>query len=687
MNAKPRPSSALFTLVSLVTAVAALHLAREILLPIALAILVSFLLAPLAERLERIGLGRIPSVLSVVTVAFAVLGLLGWVVTSQLVDLSQNMPNHRKNLIDKVKMVAQGSGTLKSVAETIDEVQKEISGNGTTAGKTQAPDPEAGEGKSQDVDAEDDNKEASAEDGGDATDDASSPESELGSSAPPQGDADTPEEPDDNAAVEVKVVSMPPTPLAQVQGWLGPLMAPLTAAGMVVVLVLFMLLQREDQRNRLIRLFGTNNIHATTEALSDIVNRVSRYLRMQFLINAGYGLCVGCGLAAIGLPNAVMFGVMSFSLRFLPYIGPWISAALPVAVSIANTPGWGQAGLVIALFIVLELVVNNVVEPWLYGSSIGVSGMGIIIAAIFWTWVWGAIGLVLAMPLTVCLVVMARYVPALRFITVMLGDQPTLTVEERIYQRMLALDDQEVRELADQELKTSTPAEFYDRVLLPALALAERDRMAGILTDDQEASVQEVARDLVAEIAQKTAAKVDAPSDGEQDAEDNERPASLVSEPAKARVLCLPLRDEADRTAGVMLSQLLDAAGVETVIGALELLTSERVESVAAVDADMVVVSVLPPLPQRDSRLLCRRLRQQYPSLPIVVGYWDGAATSGSLQLLAAKGDGEIVTTLAEAVDRARAIASRTPAAELSAGNAIAAKVVKVVTPPEREAG
>jgi predicted PurR-regulated permease PerM/CheY-like chemotaxis protein len=645
MNAKPRPSSALFTLVALVTAVAALHLAREILLPMALAVLLSFLLAPLAERLERWRLGRIPSVLAVVGVAFVVLGLLGWVVTSQLIDLSSNLSQYRENIIAKVKTVTQGSNTFKDVAETFEDIQQAATGdeNEKQQGAT-ARDGDNSAGASQNGTADGEGADDPTE-----TDRQKFDPTEMMTRFWKPGGGFTTEE---GQAVEVKVISMPPTPLAQVQGWLGPLMAPITGAGLVIVLVLFMLLQREDQRNRLIRLFGTNNIHATTEALTDIVNRVSRYLRMQFLINAGYGVCVGAGLALIGLPNAVMFGVLSFSLRFLPYIGPWISAVLPVAVAFAVTEGWTTAIMVVSLFVVLELLVNNVAEPLLYGSSIGVSGVGIIVAAIFWTWLWGAIGLVLAMPLTVCLVVMARYVPALRFITVMLGDQPTLTPEERIYQRMLALDDEEIRELADEELETATTAEFYDRTLIPALRLAEYDREDGILSDEQQATIQEVARELLVELA----ARDDAAQ--EKKAKEGE-PTAPPPEAPRARVLCIPLRDESDKTAGMMLAQLLEDAGVETVMTSPTSLTSERVAKVAEVEADLVVVSVLPPLPQRDSRLLCRRLRKQYPSLPIVVGYWEGGGVRDSYQLLAAKGDGDVVTTLAEAVERARAVASR----------------------------
>ncbi|HMO84305.1 MAG TPA: AI-2E family transporter [Lacipirellulaceae bacterium] len=611
MTTSRRASSGLFTLAAIVTSVAALYVAREILLPFALAVLLSFLLAPLADRLEARGVWRVPAVVTVVSIAVTCLGLLGWIVTSQLIELSGNMEKYRANIVAKVREISNQSSIFSGVTKTIEQIREEVVGPDAAGDEIAADNIPSG--------------------------DAEQPLPSRGRSARPTasrlGEFQQTELP------PVRVVALPPSPLSQVQAWLGPLVAPLTAAGMVVVLVLFMLLQREDQRNRLIRLFGVANIHATTEALTDVVERVSQYLRMQFLINAGYGLSAGLGLSIIGVPSAIMFGVLCFALRFLPYIGPWIAAAMPLAVSAAVSEGWTQPLIVIGMFIVLELIVNNVAEPLLYGSSIGVSGIGVIVAAIFWTWIWGPVGLVMAMPLTVCLVVMARYIPALRFVAILLGDQPSLTTEERIYQRMLAFDEEEVQELAAAHLADHNPTEFYDDVLLPALRLAERDRHAGFLTEEQEDAVQEAARDLISQL----------PTDGRY--EDYREPGT--------RALCIPLRDEADKTAALMLQKLLGIHGVELRASAVGALTSELVESVESMEVDLVIVSVLPPLASRDSRLLCRKLRSRYPTLPIIVGYWDAQASPESRRLLSAKADGEIVTSLAEAVERSRAIASR----------------------------
>ena len=298
--------------------------------------------------------------------------------------------------------------------------------------------------------------------------------------------------------------------------WLGPILSPFGTAGMVVVLVFFMLLDRENQRNRLLQLFGTSNLHATTEAMHDAGHRVGRYLRMQFFVNAGYGIAVGIGLWLIGVPGAVMWGVLGFSLRFLPYIGPWIAAALPILVSLGHSDGWTQPLLVVGWYIGLELIFNNVVEPLVYGSTTGVSTVGVILSAIFWTWLWGPIGLILAMPMTVCLVVAARYVPQLRFLTVLLADQPPMTPAERVYQRLLAFDYHEPLQLAHKHLKESSLVSFYDEVLIPALVLAEHDRHADLLNDDQEAFVAEAAEDLVEELQESQRRSSDAEADAER---------------------------------------------------------------------------------------------------------------------------------------------------------------------------
>jgi predicted PurR-regulated permease PerM len=631
-------SSPLLTLAALVVAIAALHLAKEILLPVALAILLSFLLTPLANRLERWGFGRVLSVITVVSVSFAALGLLTWVVMSQLVDLGAQLPSYKTTLIRKIEEIRPKSNTFSDITETLEDVQQSIV---KEERKAEDKNPAAND---------DPSKTDIAEAGDDGDKSASEAELSDGSRSlwswatgfrRPATDKKEP--------VDVRLVGMPPSPLQQIRDWLGPLVAPLTTAGIAVVLVIFILLKREDQRNRLLQLFGASHLHATTEALTDVTERVSRYLRMQFLINASYGMSVAVGMWLIGVPNAVMWGVLSFALRFLPYIGPWLSAVMPLFVSIATSAGWIQPVLVIAWFTLLELIVNNIAEPLLYGRSTGVSGVGVIVAAIFWTWIWGTIGLVLAMPLTVCTVVLARYIPSLRFLTILLGDQPPMLAEEQIYQRLLAGDGEEARKLVLRRLETSSLVEVYDQVLIPALNLAETDRHAGLLHEVQEEAIEETAQELVEELGEVAqadrAAKAAATATGRAPG-------------TGARVLCIPLRDEADEISAHMLKQLLEIEGFEIELAASESLTGELVGSVESLKVDIAVISILPPLPPRSSRLLCRRLRDRYPELPIIVGYWCGQCAPDLERRLCADA-AETVVTLGAAVERVRAIAIR----------------------------
>ena len=505
--AKTRTTSPLTTLITVAAVVGALIFAKEILLPLALAILLSFVLTPIATRIERLGLGRIGSVAVVLVFSLLLLAGIGWIVAAQLVDLRDELPKDKENIIAKIHSITPSSPAFSRFTSALAEVNQELLGE-KPAKKTSRPTttPEEKGGKQLGA--------------------------TTGLTVPATGDNPA-EKP-----VAVKVVEMPPSPLTTIQDWLGPLVGPLTTVGMVAILLIFMLMQREENRNRLIRLFGSANLHITTEVITDVSQRISRYLLMQFLINACYGILVALGLGLLGVPSAVTWGVMSFALRFLPYVGPWIAAAMPVAISLAVSPGWTQPLLVIALYVVLEMIAGNLVEPYLYGHSIGVSGLGIILAAIFWTWLWGPIGLVVAVPLTVCLVVTAQYIPQLRFISVLIGDQPALSLQERIYQRLLAFDEVEPRKLAKQYLAEETLEAFYDNVLIPVLVLAERDRHNDALNDDQVEFVEDAAEDLVEELG------AERPLTPESSA------AETTAVVPRIRVLCMPLRDRADRTCG-----------------------------------------------------------------------------------------------------------------------------------------
>ena len=336
---------------------------------------------------------------------------------------------------------------------------------------------------------------------------------------------------------------------------LAPLLGPVGTAALVLLLLIFMLLKREDLRSRIIRLIGQGRISTTTKAMDDAGARVSRYLLMQLIVNVTYGIPVAIGLYFIGVPNALLWGASATVLRFIPYVGPWIGAGIPIALSLAVSPGWMMPVLTMGLFIVLELVSNNVVEPWLYGSSTGVSPIALIIAAVSWTWLWGPVGLVLATPITVCLVVMGHHIPRLSFLSVLLSDQQALTPAEDCYHRLLTAGDQDEVELVEAYLKSNSLAELYDSVFVPVLTSVEGDFRLGSVDEEQRVHVENSLRDLVEDLGASPPVQTSEAPD--QDA------AALVTPAVAHRVYCLPARAVRDVLAGTMLVQLLRQQGFE----------------------------------------------------------------------------------------------------------------------------
>jgi predicted PurR-regulated permease PerM len=643
-------TSPLFFLVAVLASIAAMYVAKAILLPIALAILLTFLLTPLADRLERWYVPRVVAVLAVVLFSFALFGGLGWIVTKQVIALSSDLDKHKRTLIAKIERLKPDSPGWRRFTDALSDVRAALvageknrvqptttNPTGTPANKSAIPSP-------------DDAKQRAAERR--EADETLTDLAETGQ---------FPQQPPGDNTVAVNVVALPPSPLTQVQDWLGPLVAPLTTGGMVVVLVLFLLLDRENQRSRLLQLFGRSHMHATAAAMHDVAYRVGRYLRMLFLLNAGYGIAVGICLWFIGVPLAAMWGMLGFSLRFLPYIGPWIAASLPIMVSIATSPGWTQPAIVLGAYLTIELISNNVIEPLVYGTTTGVSTVGVMISAIFWTWLWGPIGLILSMPMTVCLLVAARYIPQLKFISILLADQSTLSPAERVYQRLLAFDDREPLKLAHKELKDAPLIDYYDHVLLPALVMAEQDRYADRLNEEQSTFVMEASHELIDQLGEAAGKKLaDSRAEAEAQAPDAN---STVTAPS-AKVLTIPLRDEGDEIAARMLTQLLVADGFHAETGTTTSLTSELVDSVAESEADIVVISVLPPIAPRDSRLLWKKLRSRYPTMPIVVAFWTAEKDKDALAEPVADAASRVVTTLSEASLVIRALGAQTSVAK-----------------------
>jgi predicted PurR-regulated permease PerM len=596
-----RTISKVLMLLGVLAVVAILYAAQEVLLPMALAVLLSFVLLPMVTWLERRGLGRIAAVLVAVTFAFAIFGLLGWIVGVQLVNLLAELPNYQDTLLNKIETVRGPAGGRMSqiIASLL-----------TMAGEM----------------------------------------------AEAVGETD-----DGRRVMTVRFEQTIPLPLQALQTYLGPLLAPLGTAAVVIVFVIFMLIQREDLRDRMIRLAGTGRVYVTTQAFDEAAARVSKYLLMQLVINATYGIAVTVGLAIIGVPNAILWGILAAVLRFVPYVGPWIAAVLPIVLSAVVFEGWWRLAATIGLFVVLELISNNVMEPWLYGSSTGVSVVGIIAAAVFWTWLWGPIGLVLSTPLTVCLTVLGRHVPQLNFLNVLLSDQPALELNVRLYQRLLAFDDYEANEVARSFLRTGTLDELYESMFIPALSLAERDRQAGRLTDHQQRFIHRVLRDLIEGLQEEfsmSAAIETAPAGAAQ--ETVEPQPDGKPRPRSLRLLCIPAEDTSDQLAGRMIAQLLTARGheVETLDDAV--IEDGMPEVVRHKQADGAIISALAPggaIPARDG---CRRLRSHRLMLPLIVGLWNASGPLGQTkERLHAAGANLVTTSLSEAIEHVQELAQR----------------------------
>src|SRR6266478_9768 len=443
---RPTNSAGAATLLTLVVVVAALYFARAVFIPLALAVLLAFLLAPLVVRLRHWGLGRVPSTMIVVLFSFLMIAIIGGVMTSQLADLAHKMPVYEQNISRKLESLkTSGGGMISRITRVARNVTEALTPTPVPA-KTQ---------------------------------------------------------PGEERPVPVEIRRTSFSPLEVIRNVLGSVLNVVLTAAIVIVFVIFLLFPREDLRDRLIRLLGAGSVNVTTQALDEAAQRVSRYLLALLGVNIAYGLVVGIGLYFIGVPNPLLWGLMAGLLRYIPYLGIWIAAAMPAAVAFGVEPGWVQAIIIFGLYLGVDLLIYNFVEPQLYGTSTGISPIAILVAAVFWTWLWGPVGLLLATPLTVCLVVLGRYVPSLEFLSVLLSDEPVLAPETRFYQRLLAMDVEEATEVAEEFLKDKSLEALDDEVLIPALTLAERDRHRGKLDDTHEQFVLQNTRLLAEDMAER----------------------------------------------------------------------------------------------------------------------------------------------------------------------------------------
>jgi predicted PurR-regulated permease PerM len=520
------------TVVSVVV-VACLYWAQLILIPVALAVFLTFLLSPLVSFLQARGFGRLPAVLLVVLLAALLVGGFGWVVTHEIMGLVDELPEYTDNIKGKIRNLREM--TQSPAADRLERMVQEITGEWTRKPTTGVA--------------------------GELSDNKKSPVTKSA----------------DQRSTAV-VVQPENTPwLSRLPFFLGHTAETLGGVGLTVVLVIFMLLKREDLRNRVIRLVGHGRLTVTTKAVDDAGQRVSRFLVMQVVVNGAFGLALAIGLFLIGVKYALLWGVLVGVLRYIPYLGTWAGALLPITLSLAMFEGWLQPLLVIGLFIGLDLVTYNVVEPRLFGQSIGVSEVALLVVAAFWAFLWGPIGLVLSNPLTVCLVVLGKYVPQLRFLDVLLGDEPPLPANVAYYQRLLARDQDEATELIVAQAKTTPPEQLYDELLVPALNYLRHDREHDDLTERDEQFILRATQEILEDLGERRIATTPA--------EPGEPSKNGVDAPAapKVRILACPARDEADRLALEMLRQLLDPGKWEVELLSEEMLTAEQVSHAAAV--------------------------------------------------------------------------------------------------------
>jgi len=576
-GADPRPPR-LVAVAAGVIVVGALHFARGLFLPLALAGLLSLLLLPMVRFVQRLGGGRLPSILGVVLTFSLILGAIAWVTVRQGTGLVRRLPEYRGRVLAKAE-------ALGPVGRALTDAQKALEELGSEMG---------------------------------------APEREK---------------------VTVTRVEVVPPP-AKFFDVVGPALIPafqsLGTAFFVLILVIFFLIYHVDLRDRLVHLVGDTRVNLTTQTLMEAVQSVSRYLFLLAVVNVVFGALVTLGLVALGLPNALLWGLLAALLRFVPYIGTWVAALMPFLLSVAVFDNWGPAVGILSIWIVLEFTIANVVEPWLYGARTGLSPLAVILAAFFWTWIWGGTGLLLAIPLTVSLVVVGKNIPRFEFLQTLLGSEAPLEPRVQLYHRLLARDQHETEDLIERFQAQKPPAEVYDRLLLPVLSLAEGDRYRGLLEEEREEAIVKQVKDTVEDL-------------GERFEEDGRLPAPGAATPSAVRFVGLTAARPADGVALQMLTQLLAGRGwpVETV--SEQATAGQMVDAVGSTGDAVVVLSSVSPSSLMQVRYLYKRIRRERPAIPIVIGLWGAEREPTALKARSASDENlRIVRSLGDAVDQIR---------------------------------
>jgi len=541
-----------FTIAATVLVIVAFYWAQAVLIPFALALLLTFLLSPLVTRIQQAGLGRGPSVTIVIALTFAVLAMIGWATVSQVTSLAEELPAYRHNIRQKIRdLRGMGKGgVLEQVQETVDEVKDELE-------QGQAP----------------------------------------------------------SAANNRRPIIVQAEPAVSWRSlYLGPLIQPIASATLVLGLLIFMLAQREDLRNRLIRIIGYAHLTVTTKALEEAGQRISRYLLMQITINGCFGIIISFALFLIGLPYAFLWGFLSVPLLFIPVIGFWTAAAMPTIMSMGVFTDWWWPLVVVGLFLGLKTIINMLLEPLLYGRSVGVSPVPLLMMIAFWTWLWGPVGLLLATPLTVCLVVFAKNVPQLEFVEVLLSDEPAMEIQVSFYQRLLAMDQVEAVEILKQYLKEHKPENVYDELLMPSLSYAKEDRRRNNLSDREELFLFKAMREII-EIAGDELQRSTTSGDGAT-------ALSVTDALPGMKIIGCPAHGQADEVALLMLRQLLAPKNCSMDILSSAALAAEVISRVREYNPDLLCIAAVAPDEWAQVRYLSKRLRASFSDLRLVIGRW-----------------------------------------------------------------
>lgn len=570
------------TILTAILIIAALHFGQDVFLPLAIAMLVAFALSPLVTILRKSGLPMIAAVLAVVALACVVIAAFFLTVAGQIGNLAEDLPTFQANIVAKLEKL-QSSGSENGLVYRITSMISAINAEMTLA----LP-----------VD---------------------------GAGAAPTG------------PIAVEVIERRGA-LATLQDLVLPLVSPIATAGLVIVVVVFMLLERDELRDRFIRLVGPSDINRTTRVIEDAGGRVGKYLLIQLLVNMICAIPIGLGLWAIGVPNALLWGMLTLVLRFVPYIGPVLAALFPLFLAFAVSPYWSMMLWTAALFGAVELISSNIIEPWLYGSRTGVSPLAIIVAAIFWTWVWGPMGLVLSTPLTVCLVVVGRYIPQFKVFDVLFGDRPVLAPQSRLYQRLLVGDSIESTLRAEELLEEDSLADYHRDVGIPALLLAQADYERGVLSSEQQNRFADTANTMLKELDAIVNEELALAQQNLVVLEDltgplPETPAKLTLPGAAFRLAVLGGRTRLDDVAARMFGQAAATEGAAVQVLSHVDLTPSKFASVTASDAQCIILSFLDTAPSRASLLHIPRLKRAAPQKRIGLILWQSSGDAAANQL------------------------------------------------------